>query len=111
LCAFEKREDHGVAARLGKYRGDGLQSRRRSEMSDEQRKEETEVEGHGYPPKYGADDETAKDDEVEGHKYPPKYGADDETPKDEVEGHVHRRGAQDEQGEDDEVEGHVHRRS
>jgi hypothetical protein len=40
-------------------------------MSDEQRKDdETEVEGHGYPPKYGADDETAKD---------------------EVEGHVHRR--------------------
>jgi hypothetical protein len=62
-------------------------------MSDEQRKDdETEVEGHGYPPKYGADDETSKD-EVEGHGYPPKYGADDE------------------QGEEDEVEGHVHRRS
>ncbi len=60
-------------------------------MSDEQRKDdETEVEGHGYPPKYGADDETAKD---------------------EVEGHVTRHGASDEQGEDDEVEGHVHRRS
>jgi hypothetical protein len=61
-------------------------------MSDEQRKDETEVEGHGYPPKYGADDEAAKD-EVEGHGYPPKYGADNE------------------QGEEDEVEGHVHRRS
>jgi hypothetical protein len=60
-------------------------------MSDEQRKDDgTEVEGHGYPPKYGADDETAKD-EVEGHGYPPKYGADDETGEDEVEGHVHRR--------------------
>ena len=37
-------------------------------MSDEQRKDEIEVEGHGYPPKYGADDE-AKDDEneVEAH--------------------------------------------
>jgi hypothetical protein len=55
-------------------------------MSDEQRKDD-EVEGHGYPPKYGADDDTAKD-EVEGHGYPPKYGANDE---DEVEGHVHRR--------------------
>ena len=61
-------------------------------MSDEQRKDETEVEGHAYPPKYGADDEAAND-EVEGHGYPPKYGASDE------------------QGEDDEVEGHVHRRS
>jgi len=59
-------------------------------MSDEQRKDETEVEGHVYPPKYGADEETAKD---------------------EVEGHFHRRGANDEQGEEDEVEGHVHRRS
>ena len=39
-------------------------------MSDEQRKDETEVEGH---------------------KYPPKYGADDEQGEDEVEGHVHRR--------------------
>ena len=59
-------------------------------MSDEQRKDdEIEVEGHGYPPKYGAD----------------------ETAKDEVEGHVTRHGASDEQGEDDEVEGHVHRRS
>ena len=57
-------------------------------MSDEQRKDE-EVEGHGYPPKYGADDDTAKD-EVAGHAYPPKYGANDE-PEDEVEGHVHRR--------------------
>jgi hypothetical protein len=56
-------------------------------MSDEQRKDD-EVEGHVYPPKYGADDETPKDDEVEGHVYPPKYGADDE---DEVEGHFHRR--------------------
>ena len=36
-------------------------------MSDEQRKDETEVEGHGYPPKYGADDEPADDDEVEAH--------------------------------------------
>jgi len=33
-------------------------------------------------------DEQRKDDEVEGHGYPPKYGANDE---DEVEGHVHRR--------------------
>ena len=57
-------------------------------MSDEQRKDD-EVEGHGYPPKYGADDATPKDDEVEGHgNWPPKYGANDE---DEVEGHVHRR--------------------
>lgn len=58
-------------------------------------------------------DEQRKDDEteVEGHKYPPKYGADDEATKDEVEGHVRRRGANDEQGEEDEVEGHVHRRS
>jgi len=54
-------------------------------MSDEQRKDD-EVEGHGYPPKYGANDEPG--DEVEGHGYPPKYGANDE---DEVEGHVHRR--------------------
>ena len=39
-------------------------------MSEEQRKdEETEVEGHSFPPKYGANDE----------------------PEDEVEGHVHRR--------------------
>jgi hypothetical protein len=36
-------------------------------------------------------DEQRKDDEVEGHAYPPKYGADDDTAKDEVEGHVHRR--------------------
>ena len=58
-------------------------------MSEEQRKdEETEVEGHAYPPKYGANDEPG--DEVEGHAYPPKYGANDE-PEDEVEGHVHRR--------------------
>jgi len=39
-------------------------------MSEEQRKdEETEVEGHSFPPKYSANDE----------------------PEDEVEGHVHRR--------------------
>ena len=56
-------------------------------MSDEQRKDD-EVEGHGYPPKYGTDDEK---EEVEGHGYPPKYGADDEQGEDEVEGHVHRR--------------------
>jgi hypothetical protein len=57
-------------------------------MSEEQRKdEETEVEGHKFPPSYSADDET----EVEGHKFPPSYSADDETDKDEVEGHVHRR--------------------
>ena len=38
-------------------------------MSDEQRKDETEVEGHGYPPKHGVTDETAVDDEneVEAH--------------------------------------------
>ena len=57
-------------------------------MSDEQRKDD-EVEGHAYPPKYGADDEQAKDED-EGHAYPPKNGANDE-PEDEVEGHVHRR--------------------
>ena len=59
-------------------------------MSEEQRKdEETEVEGHSFPPKYGANDEPG--DEVEGHgAFPPKYGANDE-PEDEVEGHVHRR--------------------
>ena len=56
-------------------------------------------------------DEQRKDEEVEGHAYPPKYGADDDTAKDEVEGHYHRRGANTEQGDDDEVEGHVHRRS
>jgi hypothetical protein len=59
-------------------------------MSEEQRKdEETEVEGHQFPPRYGANDET--EDEVEGHQFPPRYGANDE-PEDEVEGHVHRRG-------------------
>jgi hypothetical protein len=61
-------------------------------MSDEQRNEETEVEGHGaFPPKYGANDEPG--DEVEGHgAFPPKYGANDEPREDdEVEGHVHRR--------------------
>jgi hypothetical protein len=43
-------------------------------MSDEQRKDdETEVEGHKFPPSYGADDEQGEEDEVE------------------VEGHVHRR--------------------
>jgi hypothetical protein len=58
-------------------------------MSEEQRKdEETEVEGHRFPPSYGADDET----EVEGHRFPPSYGADETTKdEDEVEGHVHRR--------------------
>jgi hypothetical protein len=34
-------------------------------MSDEQRKDETDVEGHGYPPKYGASDDTPDDDENE----------------------------------------------
>jgi hypothetical protein len=60
-------------------------------MSDEQRNEETEVEGHGaFPPKYGANDEPG--DEVEGHgAFPPKYGANDEPSEDdEVEGHVRR---------------------
>jgi hypothetical protein len=58
-------------------------------MSEEQRKdEETEVEGHSFPPKYSANDEPG--DEVEGHSFPPKYSANDE-PEDEVEGHVHRR--------------------
>jgi hypothetical protein len=62
-------------------------------MSDEQRKDdETEVEGHRFPPSYGAGDEQGED-EVEGHRFPPSYGAGDE------------------QGEDDEVEGHVHRRN
>jgi hypothetical protein len=57
-------------------------------MSDEQYNEETEVEGHSNPPKYGANDEPS--DEVEAHSaFPPKYGANDE-PEDEVEGHVHR---------------------
>ena len=60
-------------------------------MSEEQRKdEETEVEGHRFPPSYGADDEAK--DEVEGHRFPPSYGADDKPAEDEVEGHVHRRG-------------------
>jgi hypothetical protein len=39
-------------------------------MSDEQRKDEIEVEGHRFPPSYGADDEPADDDdenEVEAH--------------------------------------------
>jgi hypothetical protein len=50
-------------------------------MSDEQRKDD-EVEGHGYPPKYGADDEAK--DEVEGHgAFPPKYGANDEAGEDD----------------------------
>jgi hypothetical protein len=58
-------------------------------MSDELLNQDLDVEGHGYPPKYGADDEAK--DEVEGHgAFPPKYGANDE-PEDEVEGHVHRR--------------------
>lgn len=43
-------------------------------MSDEQRKdEETEVEGHQFPPKYSANDEPAVDDdnEFEAHiKFP-----------------------------------------
>jgi hypothetical protein len=56
-------------------------------MSDEQFNEETEVEAHSFPPKYGANDEPS--DEVEAHSFPPKYGANDE-PEDEVEGHVHR---------------------
>jgi hypothetical protein len=59
-------------------------------MSEEQRKdEETEVEGHRFPPSYGSNDEP--EDEVEGHRFPPSYGSNDE-PEDEVEGHVHRRG-------------------
>ena len=59
-------------------------------MSDEQRKDdETEVEGHRYPPKYGADDEA--NDEVEGHSTRPSTARSDETAEDEVEGHVHRR--------------------
>ena len=57
-------------------------------MSDEQYNEETEVEGHSNPPKYGANDEPS--DDFEAHSaFPPKYGANDE-PEDEVEGHVHR---------------------
>ena len=38
-------------------------------MSDEQRTDETEVEGHTYPPKYGGNEDTADDDEneVEAH--------------------------------------------
>jgi hypothetical protein len=57
-------------------------------MSEEQRNEETEVEGHGA--------------------YPPKYGSNDE-PGDEVEGHWRKVGASDEKSDDDEVEGHVRR--
>ena len=58
-------------------------------MSDEQRNDETEVEGHGaYPPKYGGTDEPG--DEVEGHGR--KANANDEPAKDEdeVDGHVRR---------------------
>ena len=77
-------------------------------MSDEQYNEETEVEGHSNPPKYGANDEPS--DEVEAHgAFPPKYGANDE-PSDEVEAHgafPPKYGANDEP--EDEVEGHVHR--
>ena len=56
-------------------------------MSDEQRNEETEVEGHAYP-RVGLNDEPT--DEVEGHAYP-RVGLNDE-PEDEVEGHHHRAG-------------------
>jgi len=99
-------------------------------MSDEQRKEETEVEAHGaYPPKYGANDEPGdeveghgrrvgandeptKDEEVEGHGR--RVGANDEPTKDETEVEAHgayppKYGANDEPSEDDEVEGHVRR--
>lgn len=45
--------------------------------------------------------------DVDGHVH--RRGANDEAKKeDEVEAHVHRRGANDETNED-EVEGHVHR--
>ena len=46
--------------------------------------------------------------DVDGHVH--RRGANDETQKeDEVEGHVRRRGANDDETSDDEVEGHVHR--
>ena len=57
-------------------------------MSEEQRKDETEVEGHVH--KFAGSDEPAQDEnEVEGHGLGGggKYGANDE-PDDEVEGHV-----------------------
>jgi hypothetical protein len=41
-------------------------------MSDNERKDETEVEGHGIPHRFGADDEPAEEGETE------------------VEAHVHR---------------------
>ena len=56
-------------------------------MSDEQRNEETEVEGHSFP-RVGLNDEPT--DEVEGHSFP-RVGLNDE-PEDEVEGHHHRAG-------------------
>src|SRR5215471_17173195 len=77
---------------------DGHKVQRRSEMSDELRKdEEPEVEGHRFPPTVGASDESS---DVEAHRFPPTVGASDE-PSD-VEAHG-RRGADD----DDDVEGHV----
>ena len=58
-------------------------------MSDEQRNEDTEVEGHAYP-RVGLNDEPT--DEVEGHAYP-RVGLNDEPNEDdEVEGHVQRAG-------------------
>jgi hypothetical protein len=64
-------------------------------MSDNERKDETEVEGHGIPHRFGADDEPAEEGEteVEGHGIPHRFGADDEPAEEgetEVEAHVHR---------------------
>jgi|SoimicmetaTmtLMA_FD_contig_71_313087_length_1761_multi_2_in_0_out_0_1 hypothetical protein len=54
-------------------------------------------------------DEQRKDEETEVEGHVTRRGANDDTANDgEVEGHVTRRGANDEQGED-EVEGHMHR--
>ena len=54
-------------------------------MSDEQRNEETEVEGHVSPRVHLNDEPT---DEVEGHVSPRVHRNDE--PEDEVEGHFHR---------------------
>jgi hypothetical protein len=66
-------EDWGCAARLEVKALDPARSQRdrRSEMSDEQRKdEETEVEGHGN--RAGLTDEPSEDgeDDVEAHRFP-----------------------------------------
>ena len=60
-------------------------------MSDEQRKDETRSRATPVARPSTARTTRRPRDEVEGHGYPPKYGAGDETAEDEVEGHVHRR--------------------